>query len=122
MPAIASRLKDVLWSLRRRFGMEADLDRIIPYVAFERTLTRSEVENLFPIYPKRVPEEFKSALLDRVQQMIREYQRYQETRKGYHRVLKGMKFLEKVAGLGFEGCCLIFNKNTGFRLELKKND
>ena len=119
MLPIASRLKDALWSLRRRYGMENDLDRILPFIVFERDLNRDQLEDLFVTRSRRVPEDFKSALLARIQQIVRYYWAYRETHKGYHKVLKGIIFLENVTRFGFEGCRLIEDENTGYQLELK---
>ncbi len=116
MTPVASRFKDALWSLRRAFGMEADLDRIISYVAFDRELDENKV---FLTYTRRVPEHFQSALLTRIREIVRQYEHYRLMKKGYHRVIKGVRFLEEVARVGFDGCVLIEDKNDGFRLELK---
>ena len=116
MTSVGSRFKDALWSLRRAFGMEADLDRIISYVAFDRELDESKV---FITYPRRVPEHFQSALLARIREIVRQYERYRLTKKGYHKIIKGVRFLENVVRVGFDGCCLSEDANDGFRLELK---
>ena len=119
MLPIATRLKDALWSVRQRHGMESDIDRIIPYLVFEQNLSEDALGNLFVDYPKRVPEDFKLALIAQIQQIVRLYWQYQQTRKGYHKILKGVIFLENVVRYGFEGCRLIFDKNTGYHLELR---
>ncbi|MCK5602730.1 hypothetical protein KAR91_12695 [Candidatus Pacearchaeota archaeon] len=116
MTNIASRFKDALWSIRRAFGMEPDLDRIINFVAFDRDLDETKV---FITYPRRIPEDFRSALLARIREIVRQYDRYRCSKKGYHRVVKGIMFLENVARVGADGCCLSEDKNDGFRLELK---
>lgn len=115
MTPVSSRMKDALWSIRRQYGMESDLDRIIKFIVFDQNFT----ENLFVDYPTRIPEVFTSALLARIRQTIREYWTYRQTRKGYHKVIKGIIFLEDVARYGFEGCQLVPDKNTGYVLELK---
>ena len=116
MTSVASRFKDALWSMRRAFGMEADIDPIISYVAFDRELDETKV---FITYPRRVPEHFQSALLARIQEIVRQYEHYRLVKKGYHRVIKGIQFLENVVRVGFDGCLLIEDANDGFRLELK---
>ena len=116
MTSIASRFKDALWSVRRAFGMEADIDRIISFVVFERELDETKV---FLTYPRRIPEHFQSALLARIREIVRQYDYYRRSRKGYHKVVKGIIFLENVVRVGFEGCSLVEDKNNGFRLELK---
>ena len=113
---VAGRFKDALWSVRHALGMEAELDRIIRYVAFNHDLDETKV---FPNYPRRVPGHFQSALLAHIREIVRQYERYRETGKGYHKVIKGVQFLENVARVGFDGCCLSEDKNDGFRLELK---
>ena len=116
MTSVASRFKDALWSIRRAFGMESDLDRIISYVAFDRELDESKV---FITYPRRIPEDFRSALLARIREIVRQYEHYRLMKKGYHRVIKGVRFLENVVHVGADGCCLSEDKNDGFRLGLK---
>lgn len=116
MTSVASRFKDALWSLRRAFGMEADIDRIISYVVFDRDLDESKI---FLAYPRRTPEDFRSALLVRIKEIVRQYERYRCTKKGYHKIVKGIVFLENVVRVGADGCCLSEDKNDGFRLELK---
>ena len=120
MISVALRLKDAIWSLRRRYGMESDIDRIIKYLVFEQDLSRDQLESILVVYPKRIPEDFRSALIARIQRAIRNYWSYHQTRKNYHRVLRDIRFLETVAGVGFEGCRLVYNKNTGYQLELRK--
>lgn len=120
MTAIASRLKDALWSLRRHYGMETDIDRIIPYIVFEWNLSEAALNNLFVVYPRRIPEDFRAALIARIQQIIRQYRRYRQDKKGYHKVLKDVIFLENVARRGFEECVLTPDKIVGYRLELRK--
>ena len=119
MLPVTSRLKDVLWTLRQQIGIEADVDRIIPYLAFEKNLDQDQLENLFITHPVRTPEAWKPALLARIREIVRYYWSYRTTRKGYHKVLKGIIFLENVARQGFDGCKLVFDKNTGYRLEVK---
>lgn len=116
MTSVASRFKDALWSIRRAFGMEADIDRIIPFVVFERELDETKV---FLTYPRRIPEHFQSALLARIREIVRQYDCYRRTKKGYHKIIKGIIFLENVVRVGFDGCVLVEDKNDGFRLELK---
>lgn len=119
MPSPTSRLSDALWSLRREFGLGNDLDRIRKAIIFEQTLSQDRIDGLFIIYPKRVPEDYKSALLARIQEIVRQYWIYCSTRKGYHKIAKGIIFLENVARFRFEGCQLVYDKNTGYRLEIK---
>jgi hypothetical protein len=95
------------------------IDRVLPFIVFEQKLNRDQLENLLVTYPKRVPEDFKAALIVRIQQIIRQYWSYCSTRKGYHKVLKGVVFLENVARYGFEGCQLVPVKSVGYQLELK---
>ncbi len=116
MTSVASRFKDALWSLRRAFGMEADLDRIISYVAFDRELDETKI---FLTFSRRTPEHFQSALLARIREIVCQYDCYRRTKKGYHKIIKGVRFLEEVARNGFDGCYLSEDKNDGFRLELK---
>lgn len=115
MTSIATRFRDALWSIKREFGMEADIDRIISFVVFERDFN----ENILIAYPKRIPEDFKMALLARIQQIVRQYWAYRQTKKGYHRVVKGILFLENVARYRFDGCQLVEDKIVGWQLELK---
>lgn len=119
MTPIASRLKDVLWSVRQQFGLENDIDRLISFIAFERTLTEDQLNDLFISYPKRIPEEFRAVLIARIQQIIRQYWAYCQTQKGYHKVLRGVLFLENVCRYKQEGCRLVDTGSTGYRLELK---
>ena len=115
MTLIASRFKDVLWSLQREFGMKTDIDRIISFIVFDRKFD----EDIFITYPVRIPEDFKSALLARIREITRQYWRYQQTRKGYHKILKGILFLEAVARHRFVGCRLVEDKAGSFQLELR---
>lgn len=117
---VTSRLSDTLWSLRREFGMENDLDRIRKPIIFEWNLNSDQVDDLFTNYPKRVPEDFRAALLARIQEVVRLYWAYISTHKGFRKLWQGIMFLENVTRLKFEGCILVYNKNTGYRLELKK--
>jgi len=119
MTSIAVRLKDALWSLRRRYGMESDIDRIIPFLVFERELTQDQLESLFTTYSRHTPEDFKSALIIRIQQIVRHYWQYNRVHEGYHKVLKGIRFLENVVRFGFEGCRLIHTHSVGYQIELK---
>lgn len=116
MTSVASRFKDALWSIRRAFGMEADIDRIINFVVFDRDLDETKI---FLTYPRRVPEHFQSALLARIREIVRQYEHYRRSKKGYHKIIKGIRFLENVVRVGADGCCLSEDKNDGFRLELK---
>ena len=115
MIPIAFRFRDALWSIRREFGMETDIDRIISFIVFDRKFN----EDMFITYPKRVPEDFRSALLARIRDIVRQYYAYRLTKKGYHRVLKGIYFLENVVRYGFKGCLLIEDKAGSFRLALR---
>lgn len=120
MTKIASRLKDVLWSIRRRYGMETDIDQCLPLIVFERIFTQDQLDNLFITYSKRTPEDFKSALLNRIRQAVCQYMTYLRSKKGYHKVLKCIVFLENVVRYGLsEGCRLVFDENTGYILEIK---
>ena len=102
MLPVTSRLKDAVWSVRRRYGMESDIDRIIPYLAFDGHFTNEDQLNkLLVTYPKRTPEDFKAATIILIQDTVRAYWSYRQTQKGYHRILKGIV------------------KNTGFQLVLK---
>jgi len=127
MLPITSRLKDALWSIRREFELGNDLDRIIRCIIFDNDISQDRLDSLFVSYPKRVPEDFVSALLARIQQIVRQYWAYCSTHKGYHKVLKGIYFLENVARYRFDKCILIEDKIYGFKLDLrseykKKND
>ncbi len=115
----AHRLRDALGSIRRRYGMETDLDRIIGFLVFNKVLTEEQLNDLFIAYPTRVPEDFKSALLARIQKIIRQYWNYQRDKTGYHKIIRGVRFLENVARHGFGGCRLRPDKLVGYRLELK---
>lgn len=119
MLPITSRLKDAIWSIRREFGLENDLDRIILFLVRDENLSPEQLDKVFIVYPKRVPEDYKSALLARIQQIVRQYYAYRLTKKGYHRILKGIYFLENVIRFGFEGCLLVEDKIVGFQLELR---
>lgn len=119
MIQVAGRLKDALWSLRMRFGMEADIDRVFPFVISDQKLDREQLENLFIAYPKLVPEDFKSALVARIRQIIRQYWAFRNTRKGFHKIIRNILFLEEVARFGFDGCRLVHNQSTGYQLVLK---
>jgi len=99
--------------------MGNDLDRIRKPIVFEQNLTQDQIDGLFVTYPKRTPEDFKSALLARIQQIVRQYYIYRATKKGYHKVRKGISFLENVARYQFGGCILVEDKINGFQLELK---
>lgn len=119
MLPISSRLKDVLWSIRRQYGMESDIDRVIPFIAFERNLSRDQFNDLFVTYPDQIPEDFKSTLLARIREAVYLYREYRQTHKGYHRILRGVIFLEAVARHGFDGCTLTADTTGSYRLELK---
>ncbi len=117
---IADRFKGALWSLRERFGVQPDVDRIIPFIAFGRILTAEGLEQLFLPYTERVPEDFKAALIARIQEATRNYWEYTTTRKGFHRILKDIIFLENVARFGESGFRLRYDENVGYHLELKR--
>lgn len=119
MLPVTSRLKDALWSIRREFGLGNDLDRIIPFIIRDEAMSSDRLDGLFVAYPKRVPEDYISALLARIQRIVRQHEAYRSTRKGYHKVLKGVYFLENVARYRFDGCVLVKDKIVGWRLELK---
>ncbi len=116
---ITTRLNDALWSLRREFGMETDIDRICRATRFKQTLSPEQIDDLFISYPKRVPEDFKSALIARIQEIVRMYWAYRVDQKGFHKLRKGILFLENVARFRFAGCRLVEDKVTGFQLEIK---
>ena len=117
---VTSRLNDTLWSLRREFGMENDLDRIRKPIIFERNLNSNQVDDLFTNYPKRVPEDFRAALLARIQEVVRLYWTYISTHKGFRKLWQGILFLENGARYKCEGCRLTYDPNDGYRLELRK--
>ena len=118
MNAISSRLKDALWSIRRQVGLEPTIDRVMPLVAFEKNITRDQLNQLLIDYPERVPDDLKAALTARIQEIIRHYWFYQQNGKGFFRVQTGVFFLENVARYGLKGCYLHSNPHTGFRLKL----
>ena len=99
--------------------MKTDLDRILRFVVFDRDLDENQLEDLFATYPGRIPEDFGSALLERIRQITRQYWSYRRVRKGYHKVLRGIIFLENVARFGYEGCQLFHDSRFGWRLEVK---
>ena len=68
--SITNRFKDVLWSLKREFGLAADIDRIITPVAFERIrgMDQDQLEDLFISPPRRTPADFHAALLAEIMQ------------------------------------------------------
>lgn len=117
---IADRFKGALWSLRDRFGVQPDVDRIFPFIAFSQTLTAEGLEMLFLPYTERVPQDFKAALIARIQEATRNYWEYIETRQGFHKILKSIVFLENVARVGEIGCRFRYDENTGYHLELKR--
>ncbi len=119
MLPVASRFKDALLSLRRQYGLESDIDRVLPFIVFDQDLTENQLVNLLVDYPSRVPEDFKAALVAEIQHLVRAYWVYRTTRKGYHKVLRGVRFLEDVARHGFDGCQLTRDKVVGYVLELK---
>jgi len=122
MTTIAGRLRDILLALKKQFGMASDLDRLIPYVAFEKDLTRDQLNNLFVTYPARVPEDYRSALVIEIQKTIRRYWHYcqsKPTPTSRAKIKASIIFLEEVVRRGFEGCILTPDKVVGFRLELK---
>ncbi len=115
MVPIASRLKDALGSIRRAYGLAADIDPIVQFIVFEREFT----ENIFIDYPKRVPKNFNSALLDLIRHVVRLYASYVSERKNYHKVLRGILALEDAVRHGPDAYDLLEDKNTGFFLQLK---
>ena len=117
--SIANRFKDTLWSVRQRFKLEQDLDPIIKYLSFEQDLDENALNDLFIDHPTRVPFNFNAVLIARVQQITRQYWTYQQTRKGYHKVRRGILFLEDVCRVGPKGCVLLPDKIVGHTLELR---
>ena len=115
MLPIANRLKDALWGIRRQYGLTADIDRIFPFIVFEREFT----EDLFIDYPRRIPKDFNSALLDLIRHVVRLYASYISERKNYHKVLRGILALEDTVRHGPDAYDLLEDKNTGFFLQLK---
>ena len=118
---IDNRLKDALWNLRQRIpGLEADVDRFLPYVLLKQELTDDQFESLFIAYPKRVPEDFKSALVARIHQVLRKLRKHRlQGKPGAVEMLREIQFLEAAARGGFDGCRLIVDEIVGYRLELK---
>ena len=120
MSPIAPRLKDAIWSVRKEYGLEADIDRVFPFIALEQNLTLDQLNGLFADRPKRTPFDFGLALFARIKQTVYYYWQYKQTGKGYHRVVKGIIFLENVVRHGEKGCRLVEDQSVGFVLELKR--
>ena len=117
---IATRLKDVLWSLRTMYHIGADLDRVIPFIALNQRLNKEQLDALFFAYPIRTPADFRATLIARVEKIVRDYWVFATSKKGYPTVLRGILFLEGVARAGIEGCIIVPDNIVGFHLELKK--
>ena len=116
---LRQRFKDILWLLRVQFGFEPDIDRILPFVVFSRDLAKQQFENCLVDYPKRTPEDYRAALCIEIQRAARIFWQYTTERKGYHKLVKQLKFLEFVLRHGFSHCQLILTKNTGYQLVKK---
>ena len=121
MTSVASRLKDALWSVRRKFGMESDIDRLIPYLAFEREVSDDQFNALFATYPKRIPEAFKPALFAHIKLTMRLYYQYRRFKRQYHKLITAIAFIENVVRYGFEKCNLVPDNTVGYKLQLKAN-
>ena len=122
MTPTAKRLKDVLLTLRRYYGMEHDLDRIIRFVATDNGIENRECDDLFASHPIRTPEDFRAVLLARIRDIIRCYWAYLATGKNRHLVLGEIRFLEMLAGEAHSGCKryrIVPDKIVGHKLELK---
>ena len=73
---LRGRLRDVLWSLRQRYvgtPVVPCVDRIMPYLVFNQTLTQDMLNELFIPYPKRTPKDYYAALCVRVCNTVQIY-------------------------------------------------
>lgn len=116
--SITGRFKDAVWSVRQQFRLGQDLDKIVHYLAFEQDLDENALNDLFIDHPTRIPYDFNAALIARIQQITRQYWAYQQNRKGYHRILRSVLFLEDICRVGFRGCRLTPDEFVGHILEL----
>lgn len=96
MTPLSSRLKDALWSLRRRFGIGRDINKIIEFVIFDTPVTERQIDEIVGVDP-RSHGNFDLNLITQAHQTFLQYRQYQQTGKGYHRVMKGIIALENAA-------------------------
>jgi len=113
MKPLDARFRDTLLAVRGRFGFEADIDRIIPFVA----LGRGDAEDILIDHGQA--HDFRSALLDRVQETARNYATCRKTGRKRAATLRGIDFLDEVVRRQGRDCDLI-ETGSGVRLELAK--
>lgn len=120
---LRTRLKDALWSLRQRFiGMpiSVSVDRLMPYFAFNQKLSQDQLNNLFPDFPSRIPEDFQMAVVAQIRRVVRAYWGF--TRLGigqFSMIFKAVIVLRHIARDGFEAYILVPDTVHGYQLERK---
>lgn len=110
------RLKTILEALRARWGLEHEIDRFLSYIALDLNLTE---DDLFPVRVTEIPNDFKMAVIAQIQRIIRGYCRWRKDKRGIHKVLTGIKFLESILEHGEEGFTFVHEVPTGYRLVRK---
>jgi len=122
---LRNRLKDVLCSLRHRFRGQPvvqSIDRIMPLLVFNRTLSRDSLINLFISRPARAPEDFQAVLIREIETVTLAYWSFiqREKQAGYKETFAWIISLEHVARDGFDAYRLDEDRNTGFVLVRKE--
>lgn len=123
---LRTRLKDALWSLRQRFvGMPimVSVDRIMPFLAFDQRLSQDQLNDLFPDYPSRLPEDFQMVTIHQIRQVIQAYWLFTQQGIGqFPLIFKAIIVLEQIARDGFEAYMLVEDRARGFQLTRKPKD
>lgn len=117
---LRSRLKDVLWGLRQRYpSMAMDIDKVIPFIAFNKILTECQLLDILTGYSIRNDASYTMVTLKSIQSAIRSYYKYVSTRKGLYTAHQDIRALEQILRLGFEAYDLVENEITGFEMKVK---
>ncbi len=116
--SIAHRLRDVLLLVRRKYGMEPVIDRLLPYLTQEQDISGDRFSQLLPTCEVRVPADHRAATIARIREVVQDYWGFRKLGKGRHKVLGGIRFLKALAEArhGFEGYSFEHDETTGYRL------
>lgn len=111
------RLKDVLWGLRQKYPtLTPQIDRIMPILAFDKSLTERQLSDLFIEYPFRSPPDYHLITLKQVQLTTQRYHYFITTKKGFYKAHTSIRELEQILRKGFEGYRLVYNEVTGYEM------
>ena len=117
---LRNRLKAVLHGLREKHPpLSQDIDKVMPFIVFERELTARQLEELLTEYPKRTPADYHMITIWYIQQAVRVYHRYSTLDEGFRKANAGIRQLEQILCGGFDAYRLVYDEVLGYRMEKK---